>query len=183
MNIIKNAAESLSDIIGRHKENKTPGAHILADFPNSIQPNSHSCSIQSAYSILKYFGKVRSIQSVKKILGDSTDGISEYPLIKLFRMKGLKVAIRNRAKFKDIVDAIDNKKGLMLIYLTKRGHWAVIYGYAPHHFFVMDPAPIYLSTKSLKINFHLNRWRKKELYNEWPARWGAIVYNKKYNHQ
>ncbi len=66
----------------------------------------------------------------------------------------------------------------MLIYMDKRDHWGVVYGYSAQHIYVMDPLPIYKEPGSLKVKFHFKKWKKSDFLRAWE-KWGAIVYKPK----
>ena len=50
----------------------------VLDIERSLQLDTYTCGVQSAYAILKYYGKARSIQSVEGYLGpDKNVGTTE----------------------------------------------------------------------------------------------------------
>lgn len=162
---IKPAIDSIFNKI-RKVEEKLPetNSHIL-NIERSLQLDSYSCVVQSTFAILKYYGKVKSINNVEKLLGTDTNGTSETALIKLFRRKGLKVSYRKTATFFTIKESIDEYVAPFLTTIDNGDHWIVVYGYSRTSIFVLD--------SSLKRPFV--KWSKTKFKSRWD-KWGAIIY-------
>lgn len=82
MNLPKKIEEYYSD----------ESASYLEGIDKSIQLDTYSCGMQSAYAILNYYGKARSISKIEKILGTNKDGTTESAIYKLFRERNLKIS-------------------------------------------------------------------------------------------
>ncbi len=169
---IKPAIDYISNKI-RKAEEKLPDTnrHIL-DIDKSIQPDNYSCGAQSTFAILKYYGKARSISNVEKMLGTTKDGTSETRIYKLFRQRGLKVILNEKANFKTIKESIIKYKAPFLTTIDydedpekDKSHWIVIYGFSDNYIYVLDPA----------IKRPFVRWKKKKFRDRWDKD-GAIIY-------
>ncbi len=116
----------------------SPGAIVLA-VRRSVQLDRYSCGAQSAFMILRYFGKARSIEAVTKALGTTEDGTGTMTIVRLFRHRGLKPRIKARADVHDLATAVD-LGAPSLVSMDDGEHWAVVYGYARGAVFLADPS-------------------------------------------
>lgn len=111
----------------------------LLDVRRSIQLDSYSCGVQSAYMILRYYGRGRSRTATERALGTDEDGTSTARLLALFRKRRLKPVIKARATLADLRRGID-EHAPALVSLDDGGHWAVVYGYGRGTVYVADPS-------------------------------------------
>lgn len=133
-----------------------------------IQLDTYSCGIQSAFVILKYFGKVETINDIlydKRIL--EKDGIDTIPLLNLLRSNGVKVKVNKNADLDDIKEALIERKPI-LISIDKGEHCVVVYGFSEDRIFVLDSS----LTSSIKCS-----WTYEEFLNRWDDNWIAVVSN------
>ena len=164
---MKKFIDTVIALMRKTEESFNSGAEIL-NFHHSIQLDGYSCGAQCAYSILRYWNKKCTIDSVRDALGTDEKGYtSQTSIYKLFRRRGLKISDRKRTKIGDIMEAIDDYEAPMLITVDDEFHWCVVYGYSEGKIFVMNPLPIISST--------FCGWRKKDFRDRWD-RWGAIIY-------
>lgn len=134
--------KSLVDWIARRfqviEERLSTDATVLA-VRCSIQLDRYSCGAQSAFMILRYFGKARSNEAVTKALGTDKSGTGTMALVRLFRRRGLKSRINAHADINDLATAIE-LGAPSLVSMDDGEHWAVVYGYARGAVFLADPS-------------------------------------------
>lgn len=111
---------------------------VVLPLERVVQLDGYSCGVQSAYMVLRYHGRARSINGVLRQLDTGTDGTSAAALTRLFRARGLTVGMHRRARFVDIERRIDAGTPLV-VSLYDGGHWVVVYGYSRQHVYVADP--------------------------------------------
>ncbi len=167
LDTLKYIVDKAANVAKSLEEYCDPDAIVL-DMDRSLQLDRYSCGVQSAYMILRYYGKARSISNVEKLLGTDEDGTTESSILRLFRQRGLSVLVRPHARMKDIYHAIDEYGGPMLTYLKDNDHWSVVYGYSPDKIYVLDPS---------LYSARLCGWDKSYFKSRW-GRWGAIAYRK-----
>lgn len=136
--LVKSLVDWFSRCLQRIEERRSPDSIVLG-VRRSIQLDGHSCGAQSAFMILRYFGKARSISAVSNALGTNQTGTSTTSIVRLFRRRGLKPRINARANVDDLAKAV----GLgapSLVSMDDGEHWAVVYGYARGAVFLADPS-------------------------------------------
>jgi len=136
--LVKSVVDWIARRLQAIEEHLSPGAVVLA-VRRSIQLDRYSCGTQSAFMILRYFGRARSIAAVSKTLGTDEDGTGTMSLVRLFRRRGLKPRINARADIDDLATAID-LGAPSLVSMDEGEHWAVVYGYARGTVFLADPS-------------------------------------------
>ena len=138
----------------------------VLDMERSLQLDKYTCGVQSAFSILKYYGKARSVQSVEEYLGpDEKVGTTETAIYRLFRDRKLKISKRDKANISTIKESIHEYESPMLTTINDYNHWVVVYGYSSTHIYVLDPVIFRPSVK----------WKKEKFKSAWD-KWGAIIY-------
>lgn len=123
--MIQNLVNKVARLFQCYEQSKYPYSVIL-DMYRVIQLDTFSCGIQSAYVILKYFGKVETINDIlydKRIL--QKDGIDTNPLLNLLRSNGVKVTVNKNADIDDIKEALIERKPI-LISIDDGEHWVVL---------------------------------------------------------
>ncbi len=136
---VKNIVDLGLDCLRAVEETLHPGtATVLDRFKRSVQLDDYSCGAQSAYAILRYYGKARSPQAIARILKVKADGVSQGPILALFRQRGLRPVIKPRATVRDIERAI-RVGAPVLASVDANQHWVTVYGYSKTHIFVADP--------------------------------------------
>ena len=145
-------------------EEGAAGDAVLLDVDRSIQVDGYSCGAQSAFMILRYFNKARSIAAVTRALGTNEGGTSTKALLTLFRKRGLKPVINAQATLADLRRAIDREMPA-LVSLDDEAHWGAVYGYSPGKIFVADLS----LRKSVRVGLSIEAFRAR-----WD-RWAMIV--------
>ena len=142
------------------------GDATLLDIGRSLQLDSYSCGAQSAFMILRYYGKARSPAAVARALGTNEEnGTSGEAIRSLFRQRGLRSVVRSKATLRDLKEAID-AEAPALVSLDDEGHWGVVYGYSRQKVYLADP--------SIRRS-----WRvacAKDAFRERWDRWAMIVH-------
>jgi len=100
--------------------------------------DDYSCGAQSAFVVLKYYGKARSIKNVTRELGTTCDGTDSGQLRRLFVRRGLKPVVLKKPTIKSLKKEIN--AGHPLIVSVDEDHWATVYGYGQGSIFLVDPA-------------------------------------------
>ena len=162
--------DALFTSLARIEEQVHPHATLLPEFPRSIQLNSYSCGAKSAYTILKYFGKKCTLQSVEKALRTDEDGTAVSDIKRVFKQFGLQCRTMRKPTIKDLKAAIDAGCPV-LISLYEGEHYAVIYGCSRTHAFVMNPSldATEDGVGSVSVAVPLGEFRKM-----WDG-WGIVV--------
>jgi ABC-type bacteriocin/lantibiotic exporter with double-glycine peptidase domain len=163
MNSLKGTIKEIGDIIVSVpkgvEEILSPDAILLPRFARSIQVDGWSCGAQSAYMILKYHRKARSIKNVHKELGTNEDGTSEDALKRLFRKRGLSVYEFKNPTLAKLENAIDRRSPILIHVSTRKiDHWAVVYGYDKGHIWVADPSLKRPLCRQTRASFR-SRWK------------------------
>jgi ABC-type bacteriocin/lantibiotic exporter with double-glycine peptidase domain len=165
--MLKNFLDTICNAIKDVEEFLSPNAVVIPGIKRSVQLDGYSCGAQCAYAILKYYGKARSINAIKKALGTSIEeGTDTGPILRLLRKRGLRVSIKKDATLRNIYEAIDNQWPI-LISVDDGDHWVVIYGYSEDGIYILDPA-----LKSL-----LCEWSVVEFGGRWDEAWIGVVKN------
>lgn len=115
-----------------------PKATTLAGFRRSLQLDNFSCGAQSAFMILKYFEKARSVKNVTRELGTGESGTTEQAIKSLFRKRQLRMHAFAHGTLKRLRDAIDG--GCPVLVGVDGDHYAVVFGYSPGKIYLADPA-------------------------------------------
>lgn len=138
---------------------------VLLDMRRTIQVTGYTCGAESAYMILRYFGKARSIGAVTRALDTDEAGTSTRSLLALFRKRGLRPAINARATLDDLRRAID-AGAPVLVSMDDERHWSVAYGYSStKRFFILDPSIRRSQRVALSVDAFQARW----------DRWAMII--------
>lgn len=157
-------ADSMANMVKGTEEYFDSGAQVL-EMDRTLQLDSYSCGARSAFMILNYFGKAKSIAKVEKKLKTTEEGTSTERIFKLLEKRGLGVVELEQAKLKDLRNAIDHGAPV-LVTLHGMAHMAVVYGYSDGVIYVNDP-DILASP--------LCGWDNREFKSKWD-RYCAIVY-------
>ena len=158
-------ADSMANMVKGVEEYCDSGAQVL-EMDRTLQLDSYSCGARSAFMILNYFGKAKSIANVERKLKTTEEGTSTERIFALLEKRGLEVVEMERAKLKDIRDAIDHGAPV-LVTLHGMTHMAVVYGYSDGIIYVNDP-DILASP--------LCGWNTQEFKSKWD-RWCAVVFD------
>jgi ABC-type bacteriocin/lantibiotic exporter with double-glycine peptidase domain len=142
-------------------------AVILPGFPRCLQLDAWTCGARSVYSILRYFGKRRTVKSVERELRTDFSGTDVSDIKKVLTKHGLKSQEKNRCQMSDLTRAIDDGNPV-LISTHDSWHYSVVYGYSRGGIFVTNPA-IIGSCGNLWC-----RVLKKDFAASWDH-WGIIV--------
>jgi ABC-type bacteriocin/lantibiotic exporter with double-glycine peptidase domain len=119
----------------------------------------YSCGAQVAFTVLRYYGKARSIRNVTKELGTTTDGTTSGQLRRLFERRGLRPVVLKKPTLKSLKKEID--AGHPLIVSMDTDHWAVVYGYGRKAVFVADSA----LPRALRCRHSTKRFRAR--WDKW----------------
>ncbi len=166
MNTLKDLADKTMNVLKYFEENIPDNGASFLEMDKSMQLDDHSCGVQSTYSILKYYGKARSIDNIDNKLNAYNRGFaSEASIYKLFRERKLKVSKRSKATIATIKESIDDYKAPMLTSIDDGDHWIVVYGYSKSKIYVLDSIVIRPFVK----------WSKDKFKARWDN-WVAIIY-------
>ena len=113
---------------------------VLDGFGRAVQLDNYSCGAQSAFMILRYFGKARSIERTIKLLGTDADGTGIQAMTRLFRARRLAPRRIADGTKQDIRRAIDDGHPVLVL-LDDEEHWACMYGYGKGRVYLADPLP------------------------------------------
>ena len=162
--------DALFTSLARTEEQLHPDATLLKSFPRSIQLNQYSCGAKSTYTILKYFGKKCTPQSVEKALRTDEDGTAVSDIKRVFKQYGLQCRTLRMPMIKDLKAAIDGGCPV-LISLYEGEHYAAFFGQSRTHAFVMNPSldATEDGVGSVSVAVTLEKFRKI-----WD-RWGIVV--------
>ncbi|MDZ7762895.1 MAG: cysteine peptidase family C39 domain-containing protein [Melioribacteraceae bacterium] len=165
--MIQNLVNKVARLFQCYEQSKYPYS-VMLDMYRVIQLDQYSCGIQSALVILKYFGKVNTINDIlydKRVLEE--DGIDTNPLLNLIRSNGVKVTVNKNADLDDIKEALIERKPV-LISIDEGEHWVVVYGFSEDRIFVLDSS-LYSSIRC--------SWTYEEFLDRWDDNWIAVVSN------
>jgi ABC-type bacteriocin/lantibiotic exporter with double-glycine peptidase domain len=112
---------------------------ILDGFERSIQLDDYSCGAQVTFSILRYFGRARSISRTTDLLGTDDDGTSWAAMRRLFLARGLSAKEMRDARKRDIKAAID-AGAPVVVSVDNEEHWACVFGYRKQRVYLADPS-------------------------------------------
>jgi ABC-type bacteriocin/lantibiotic exporter with double-glycine peptidase domain len=143
-------------------------AVILPHFQRSIQLDYYSCGARSVYSILRYYGKRCTPESVKRSLDTNEDGTAVSDILRVFRQRGLSCRIIKNAGLVDVKKAIHNGWPV-LVSLYDGWHYATVYGFSEKHLFVCNPS---VDTQNMGAIFCAVPKRK---FSRMWERWCIIV--------
>ena len=138
-------AKSLADAIARGAQALETAARgddndvVLDGFGRVVQLANYSCGAQSAFMILRYFGKARSIERTIKLLGTDADGTAWLPMRSLFLQRGLLTKV-TAAGMKQVIRTAIDAGSPLLVTVDEGSHWATLYGYGPGRVYVADPS-------------------------------------------
>ncbi len=166
LNRLKPVADCVAEWSRQGEEYLDSSAVTIDGIKRSLQLDEYTCGAQSCYMILRYYGKVRSIENVKKVLGTTEEGTGEDEILELFRGKRLDVKIIPKATIEDIRHAVDSSTPMLAYTVKKYDHWFVIYGYSDSRIYMLDPSLKKLVRCSMS---------KKDFKRYWSG-WCAVVY-------
>jgi hypothetical protein len=117
-----------------------PDAVILPDFTRCIQLfDNYSCGAKSVFTILRYYSKICTPESVEEQLHTDEDGTSVSDIKRVLKRYGLAFQTLRKPGLRDLKAAIDDGCPI-LITLNDGEHYAVVYGYSSSHIFVSNPS-------------------------------------------
>ena len=157
-------ADGIVNMVKGVEEYCDSGAQVL-DMDRTLQLDSYSCGAKSAFMVLNYYGRANSIAKVERKLKTTEEGTSTERIFALLVKRGLGVVEIERAKLKDLRNAIDHGAPV-LVSLNGMAHMAVVYGYSDDTIYVNDP-DILASP--------LCGWSTQEFKSKWD-RYCAVVY-------
>ena len=164
MGYLKALVDTLVNVANGLEETLADDANVLEGFERSVQLDGYSCGAQSAFMILSYYGKARSIDAVERALGTDEDGTSTGQILTLLRQRKLRPRVVAQAGMKHLTAAIRGGSPV-LVSLDDEGHWGVVYGFARSHVYLADPSlGGSLTCRVPRADFH-ERW----------DRWAMIV--------
>lgn len=172
----KQVVDVVANIVKTIEEALTPSPMVILDgFRRSLQLDDYSCGAQSAFAVLQYYGKARSIANVTRDAGTTRDGTNSYQLIDLFKRRGLRPVVL-KAPTLGTLKAEIRAGNPVLAYVDDRdedgnkdddyGHWVAVYGFGPGSVFVADPTV----TRYPWCRHSVERFRKR-----WAGRWAMAV--------
>lgn len=137
-------------------------AKVLRGVRRSVQLDGYTCGVQSAFVILSYFGKARSIKNVTRELGTTEDGTDQHQTRNLLVKRGLGVRRVQRPTIRTLQMAID--RGCpVLVLVDDEEHWAVVYGYGKQSVYMVDSA-LNSFRCCLSVRRFLKRWDKWAMF-------------------
>ncbi len=132
--MVQEIVDTLTTAAARLEESAYPHAVILPDFPRSVQLDGYSCGAKSVYTILRYYNKCCTSQSVERELRTTWEGTSINNIKTVLKRHGLKYR-----RIRNLKSAIDGGHPV-LISTHKSWHYSVVFGYSSSYFFVMNPS-------------------------------------------
>ncbi|MGD0037876.1 MAG: cysteine peptidase family C39 domain-containing protein [Bacteroidota bacterium] len=167
--MIQQVVDFLASICANAETILHPDAIILPHFPRSLQLDSYSCGAKSVFTILRYYGKHCTPESVEEQLHTDEDGTAVSDIKRVFRRYHLNYRTLRKPGLRDLKAAIDDDCPV-LISLYAGSHYSVIYGYSDSHIFVSNPSlNILTGYGSIRSAIPNSEFRR-----EW-GRWGIIV--------
>jgi ABC-type bacteriocin/lantibiotic exporter with double-glycine peptidase domain len=167
LTLIKVAVDWLARTSQSFEEMVVPGTVVL-NIERSVQLDRYSCGAQSAYMILKYFGKARSIQGVTRALGTDENGTGPEAISRVFRERGLRCRTVVNAKMADLRRSLDAEVPVLVSLHgaspESESHWAVAYGYSEDGVYVADPSPNGLRVRVRTAAFR-KRWDRWAMFS------------------
>ena len=106
----------------------------------SVQVDDYSCGAHATLSILRAFGRGRSLRATLDGLGTDEDGTAAGPIMKLLRRRGLSVRVLRRARMRDLDAAVEQGRPC-IVSLSDGEHWGVVGGTSRSRVFVTDSSP------------------------------------------
>ena len=144
-----------------------PSAVVLPNFPRSIQLDGYSCGAKSVYTVLRYFGKRCTVQSVEQQLKTDEDGTWNKDVYRVLKERKLRYKVNTHAGLRDLYRGIKEDRPV-IVSLYEGKHFSVVYGFSRGHIFVMDP--LIESVADLFCAVPKSKFR--EIWD----RWGVVVY-------
>jgi ABC-type bacteriocin/lantibiotic exporter with double-glycine peptidase domain len=165
--MLNNIANKVIQKFQAYEESNYPVSVILP-MRRVLQLDNYSCGLQSAYVILRYFGKVDSVDDVKydgRL--NIQKGIDTDYLLKILKTNGLVANINENATIDDITDALVEGNPI-LISIDNDEHWIVVYGFSEDRIFVLD--------SSLRSSVRCS-WSVEEFLKRWDDNWIVVIKN------
>ena len=123
-------------------------AVILPDSIRIVQLDYYSCGAKCVYTVLRYFGKNVSRDSVERALRTDEDGTAVSDMKRVFKRYGLECITLRKPRITDLTACIDEGSPV-IISLREGEHFSVVYGYSKSHLWVMNPS---LDSLSPQVN-------------------------------
>lgn len=130
---------------------------VLLNVRRTVQVTDHTCGSESAFMILRFHRKARSIEAVRRAARTNEEGTSTKALLTLFRRRGLKPVINARATLEDLCRAIDSQAPA-LVSMDGGGHFAIAFGYSETKIFLADPSIRRSVRVRLRRDVFVRRW-------------------------
>jgi ABC-type bacteriocin/lantibiotic exporter with double-glycine peptidase domain len=147
-----------------------PNAIILPHFPRSLQLDSKSCGANSVYTILRYYKKDCTPQSVEQALKTDEDGTAVSDIKRVFQRYHLNCRPLRKPGLRELKAAINNGHPV-LITIYDFEHYVVFTGYSRTHVFLMNSSLDFTSNGVGGLRCAVS---KSEFKNIWD-RWGIVV--------
>lgn len=169
MGVLKRVLDTVAGWAQSLEERCTGNEAVLLDVKRSVQADGYSCGTQSAFMVLRYYGRARSIEAVTHQLGTDEDGTNSIAIIRLLRKRRLVPVVKRRASIRDLRRALRGGSPV-IVSLDDGGHWAVVYGCAPDKIFLADPS----LARGIRVGIPVARFRQR-----WNDRWAIVVHKKR----
>lgn len=101
--MVQEIVDTLATAAARLEESAYPNSVILPHFIRSIQLDKYSCGSKSLYTILRYYNKRCTPQSVERELHTTYWGTARRDIKRVLKRHGL-----NHGKIRNLKSAIDN---------------------------------------------------------------------------
>jgi ABC-type bacteriocin/lantibiotic exporter with double-glycine peptidase domain len=158
----KKVLDRIANVTKELEETLDRRATVLS-LKRSLQLDGYSCGAQSAYVILRHYGKARSIAHVTRELGTTGDGTTQDQIRTLLVRRGLVPKRINCPTIARLRQAI-GEGCPVLVSVDDEEHWAVVYGYSPGHIFLADTSPfggVRCRTSTKRFRARWDRWAMK----------------------
>jgi ABC-type bacteriocin/lantibiotic exporter with double-glycine peptidase domain len=116
-------------------------AVILANLARCCQLSPYGCGASTLFSVLRFFGKRCTLQSVTRQAHCDWEGTDPADLMRVLEKYGLTVQEKKHCRESDLRAAIES--GSPVIVSTHSGwHYQLVYGISRYHMFLANPAII-----------------------------------------
>jgi predicted double-glycine peptidase len=143
-----------------------PDAVTLPDFPRSIQLDDYSCGAKSVFTILHFYKKPCTPESVEKQLHTDSDGTSVSDIKRILKRHGLIYRTLRKSGLRELKAAINNGYPI-LITLYDLEHYAVVYGFSSSHMFVMNSSVDFSENSVGSVWCAIRKDRFKRMWDKW----------------
>ena len=114
-------------------EQATRPREVTLGLPGYMQLNTYLCGAITAAMIVRYFRPRMSFARIYAAVDPlPASGANESQMIQALRSCGLRVGIRAQLRFRDLRNAIDRQRPVMVHIINpgaEYGHWVTVYGY------------------------------------------------------